>query len=98
MVTNIFQVIVITILAFVLIFGVGFILNMLLKTTWFPIYAYLALIIGLYVYYNWNSGHVLTAVTEYGFIDLLAILGGVLGGYVSGLTIRALRVKGFKMF
>ncbi|WP_199620663.1 YuiB family protein [Paenibacillus alkalitolerans] len=93
-----FQVIVITLLAFVLIFGVGFILNMLLKTTWFPMYGYVALIIGLYLYFERGSANIFAGLTEYGIIDLLAAAGGLFGAYVSGVTIRTLRVKGFKMF
>lgn len=98
MVTNVFQIIVIALLSFVLIFGVGFILNMLLKTTWFPIYGYAALIVGLFLYFERNSGNVLGSITEYGFVDWLAVAGGLFGAYVSGWTIKTLRVRGFRMF
>jgi hypothetical protein len=97
-VTNIFQVIVITVLAFVLLFGIGFILNMLLKTTWFTVYAYVALMVGMYIYFGWSSGNLIASIADYGLIDWLAFFSGLLGAYVSGLTIRALRVRGFKMF
>ncbi len=95
---NIFQVLVIAVLAFVLMFGVGFILNMLLKTTWFPIYGYLALMIGLLVYFEWGSGNGLKGIGEYGAIDWLAFLFGLTGAYVSGWAIKTLRVRGFRMF
>jgi hypothetical protein len=95
---NIFQVIVIAVLAFVLMFGVGFILNMLLKTTWFPIYGFMALMIGLFVYFEWGTDNMLSSLAQYGIIDWLAVAGGLLGAYVSGWTIETLRVKGFKMF
>ncbi|HZG84640.1 YuiB family protein [Paenibacillus sp.] len=95
---NIFQVIVIFLLAFVLMFGVGFILNMLMKTTWFPIYAYAALMAGLFVYFEWGQENMLANLLEYGAIDWLAVVAGLLGAYVSGLAIRTLRVRGFKMF
>ncbi|HZG57559.1 YuiB family protein [Paenibacillus sp.] len=98
MVTNVFQVLVIALLAFVLMFGVGFILNMLLKTTWFPIYGYMALMIGLFLYFEWGADDMLANLSEYGFIDWLAVAGGLAGAYVSGVTIRTLRVRGFKMF
>jgi hypothetical protein len=98
MVDNIFQVIIIGLLAFVLIFGVGFILNMLLKTTWFPIYAYIVLIIGVLIYFEWGSGNWLQSIASYGAIDWLAVIAGLAGAYVSGLTIRTLRQKGYKMF
>lgn len=95
---NIFQVLIIALLAFVLMFGIGFILNMLLKTTWFPIYGYLVLIIGLFVYFEWGSENMLANLLTYGFIDWLAVAGGLVGAYVSGWTIQTLRVKGFRMF
>ena len=98
MVTNIFQVIVIALLSFVLMFGVGFILNMLLKTTWFPIYGYMVVIIGLFVYFEWGNGNMLANLLSYGFIDWLAVAGGLAGAYASGWTIRTLRVRGYKMF
>jgi hypothetical protein len=98
MVDNIFQVIIIGLLAFVLIFGVGFILNMLLKTTWFPIYAYIVLIIGVLIYFEWGSENWLQSIASYGAIDWLAVIAGLAGAYVSGLTIRTLRQKGYKMF
>jgi len=41
------QVIISIPLFLVLLFGIGFILNMILKTTWLPSYLYAALIIGL---------------------------------------------------
>ncbi|WP_238392337.1 YuiB family protein [Paenibacillus antri] len=98
MVTNIFQVIVIAVLAFVLMFGIGFILNMLLKTTWLTVYLYLALIVGLFAYFGWGTGNLFASLLEYGIIDWLAVAGGLAGAYVSGVTIRTLRVRGFKMF
>lgn len=98
MVSNIFQVIVIAVLAFVLMFGIGFIVNMLVKTTWVPIYLYAALMIGLFVYFEWGEANMLANLLEYGLVDWLAVVFGLVGAYVSGLTIKALRVRGFKMF
>lgn len=98
MVSNIFQVIIIALLAFVLMFGIGFILNMLLKTTWFPIYVYAVLMIGVLIYMEWGSENWLRSIASYGVIDWLAIIAGLIGAYASGLTIRALRAKGYKMF
>jgi hypothetical protein len=88
-VIQILQNFILLILAFTMIFGLGFIINMLLKTTWFPIYAYAALIIGL-VWWSWG--------TTYGFVDVLPLVSGLLGAFVSGMVIRSLRVKGYKMF
>lgn len=88
-VIQILQNFILLILSFTMFFGLGFILNMLLKTTWFPIYAYVALIIGL-VYWSWG--------TSYAFVDVLPLVSGLLGAVVSGSVIKSLRVKGYKMF
>lgn len=87
------------VLFFVLLFGIGFILNMLLKTTWFPIYAYVLVLLPLVIY--WQYDHQLSFMDnllEYQIADYLTGLGGLLGAYFSGSTIRSLRQKGFRMF
>lgn len=89
MVIQILQNIILLILAFTMFFGLGFIINMLLKTTWFPIIAYLALIVGL-VWWSWG--------TSYGFVDVLPLVSGLLGAVASGSVIKSLRIKGYKMF
>ncbi|WP_442603358.1 YuiB family protein [Paenibacillus sp. KN14-4R] len=90
------QTFIVIVLMFVLFFGLGFILNMLIKTTWLPMYMFIALIIGLLIYQGW--GDFAGQISKYGVPDYLATFGGIAGAYLSGLTIRSLRVKGFKMF
>jgi len=85
------QLVIVIVLMFVLFFGLGFILNMLMKTTWFPVYAFVALIIGLSFYYSDK----MTSITA---VDIAPVIGGLIGAVVSGTTIRTLRIKGFKMF
>ncbi|MCY9591405.1 hypothetical protein PC41400_25465 [Paenibacillus chitinolyticus] len=85
------QLVIVIVLMFVLFFGLGFILNMLMKTTWFPVYAFVALIIGLSFYYSDK----MTSITV---VDIAPVIGGLIGAVVSGTTIRTLRIKGFKMF
>ncbi|MVP01721.1 MULTISPECIES: YuiB family protein [Paenibacillus] len=85
------QFVIVIVLMFVLFFGLGFILNMLMKTTWFPSYAFIALMIGLAFYYSDK----MSAVT---YVDIVPVIGGLAGAVVSGTTIRTLRIKGFKMF
>ncbi|MCZ8516804.1 YuiB family protein [Paenibacillus filicis] len=92
------QLIIATVLLFVLFFGLGFILNMLMKTTWFPIYGYIVLIIGLVIYYGWGSDSVWSAVAGYSLVDMIAAIGGLVGAVLSGSAIKMLRDKGFKMF
>ena len=92
------QFVITIVLFFVLFFGIGFILNMLMKTTWFPVFGYLILIIGLAVYMSWGQGSFWSDVTGYTWVDYLTAVGGLAGVVLSGSAIRTLRNKGFKMF
>lgn len=86
-------------LFFVLLFGIGFILNMLLKTTWFPIYVYVLVLIPLVIYWQWTPGQTLWQnLAGYTLVDYLTALGGLAGAILSGWTIRTLRMKGYRMF
>ncbi|TVY08499.1 YuiB family protein [Paenibacillus cremeus] len=92
------QLMIATVLLFVLFFGLGFILNMLMKTTWFPIYGYIALVIGLVIYWGWDSGSVMSSLSGYTVVDYVSGIGGLIGAALSGSTIKSLREKGYKMF
>ncbi|WP_409347276.1 YuiB family protein [Paenibacillus sp. MBLB4367] len=91
------QLVVLIFLAFTMFFGLGFIINMLMKTTWFPIYAYIAFVIFL-VYWSWGAESFWTNLKGYTVADVLPLISGLGGAITSGHTIRVLRVKGFKMF
>lgn len=75
-------------LLFVLFFGIGFILNMILKTTWLPLFIFFA--VALYVGKDVNQ--IFTVVNAVLFFSGLA---GAIGGV---LTIKTLREKGYQMF
>lgn len=92
------QLIIATLLFFVLLFGIGFILNMLLKTTWFPIYFYMIVMVPLVIYQQWDSGTLLDNLAAYHPADYFTFVGGLLGAILSGKTIQTLRRNGFKMF
>lgn len=93
------QLIVAMVLFFVMMFGIGFILNMLLKTTWFPIYLFVIVLIPLGIWWTWDDNLSVTAnFTEFTIVDLLPVFGALIGAYVSGWSIRALRRGGYKMF
>lgn len=85
-----------TLLLFVLTFGVGFIFNMLLKTTHFPVYLYMAVVIGMIVYWA-VKGTLTENMSEY-VVIAVPFIGGLIGAYLSGRVIHTLRVKGYKMF
>lgn len=92
------QFIIAIVLFFVLFFGIGFILNMLMKTTWFPIYGYIVLLICLVIYVSWGEGSLLDSLAGYTWVDYLTAVGGLAGCILSGMTIKTLRQKGYKMF
>ena len=92
------QFVIAIVLFFVLFFGIGFILNMLMKTTWFPIYGYIAILIGLAIWLSWKDGSLLSNLAEYTWVDYTTAIGGLAGCILSGYAIKTLREKGFKMF
>ncbi|MBD2863329.1 MULTISPECIES: YuiB family protein [Paenibacillus] len=94
---DIIQLVIAMVLVFVLMYGIGFIFNMLLKTTHFPIYLYTLAVIGMLVYWAWHSGSLLSHLAELRGEYLLFICG-LLGAILSGKTIQFLRLRGYKMF
>lgn len=81
------QFIISIVLFFVLLFGIGFILNMILKTTWVPLVIYLGIVI--YLLIDLQSPQV---------ADFVILGAGLIGAGGSGLTIQTLRTKGYRMF
>lgn len=94
------QIVIATVLFFVMMFGIGFILNMLLKTTWFPIGLFVVVLIGLAIWAPWPDADKPTLANfgTYTLVYYLPITGALIGAYVSGWTIKALRKGGYKMF
>lgn len=88
---HIAQIVISIMLFLVLFFGIGFILNMLLKTTWFPSLLYPVIIVALVSYYNKSIFQLLP-------VDLVILSAGFLGAIMSGYTIKLLRAKGYRMF
>jgi len=76
----------------VLFFGIGFLLNMLLKTTWFPgAVLYPIIVVIMVVFYGNGLGSLLA-------VDIAILLSGLVGALLSGYTIKVLREKGYRMF
>jgi hypothetical protein len=72
----------------VLGFGIGFIMNMVLRTTWLPVVIAVGVIVGALVYQKIMPG----------IFDAVILVCGILGTIVSGWTIQTLRNKGYRMF
>ncbi len=86
---NIAQLVISILLFLVLAFGIGFILNMLAKTTWVPTGLYLILV--AYLFFFKTGGH-------FAWVDWVVLSSGLVGCILSGVVIRSLRQKGFRMF
>ncbi|CAH0118352.1 MULTISPECIES: YuiB family protein [unclassified Paenibacillus] len=86
------------VLFFVMMFGIGFILNMLMKTTWFPSYLFVIVILPIVFFSFWKEGSLLDNLAAYSVVDYLTAVGGLVGAWASGAAIRKLRRAGFKMF
>lgn len=94
-------------LFFVLFFGIGFILNMLLRMTWimavaYPIIAILFVDKVKFVEYFTNSkiafSELLSGFANIAMLDILILSSGFAGAIAAGLTMRILRKKGYQMF
>lgn len=94
------QVVFATMLFLCMTFGIGFIINMLVKTTWFPTYLFIVVIIVLALWAPWSSNNqkLIDVITEYTIVDFIPIIGAIIGAILSGTTIKALRKGGYQMF
>jgi hypothetical protein len=93
----------------VLFFGIGFILNMLLRSTWIMSFIYPIVVIFIvdeaevrfYDYFiNPKSAFpsLINKIGDLHYTDALILSMGLLGAILSGLAIRMLRVRGYRMF
>jgi hypothetical protein len=94
-------------LFFVLFFGIGFLLNMILRTTWTMavlspfVFIFFIDQIPFVEYFTApvaSFSHVKERVLSLAFADLLILSSGFVGAVASGVVIRALRAKGYRMF
>ncbi|MGO0063041.1 YuiB family protein [Brevibacillus fluminis] len=85
---NIIQFLISIVLFTILAFGIGFILNMVLRTTWLPVIVCVGVVVGALVLKN---------IVPTGY-DLTILLFGMAGSVMSGYTIQLLRKKGYRMF
>lgn len=92
---EILQEVVGALLFFVLLFGIGFILNMLIKTTWLPLWLYVVIVLPLAVWHYWDPDKNFWSFVA---VFLPPMIAGIGGAIVSGWAIRKLRKGGYKMF
>ncbi|MFT4412965.1 YuiB family protein [Fredinandcohnia humi] len=94
-------------LFFVLFFGIGFILNMLLRMSWimaiiYPIVALAIIQDAKFSDYFRTPGSAFSSlfesITSLALLDILVLLSGLAGAILSGVVIKMLRSKGYRMF
>lgn len=94
-------------LFFVLFFGIGFILNMLLRMSWimaiiYPIVAILIIDKVRFIEYFQNAKKSFSSLgselSQLATADVLILSSGLAGAIVAGITIKILRNKGYQMF
>ncbi|WP_449622561.1 YuiB family protein [Robertmurraya sp. Marseille-Q9965] len=94
-------------LFFVLFFGIGFILNMLLRMTWIMAVVYPIITIFIvdkvrFIEYFTDSkssfSELGTRFSHLALADILILSSGLAGAIGAGITMRILRKKGYRMF
>ncbi|AOM82040.1 YuiB family protein [Salisediminibacterium beveridgei] len=94
-------------LYFVLFFGIGFILNMLLRASWvmavlYPVVVLLIIdSLGIGAYFT-NPGEAFselgTSLVQLPLADIIILSSGMVGAVLAGIVIRMLRDRGYQMF
>ncbi|MBB6445002.1 YuiB family protein [Bacillus benzoevorans] len=104
---NIVVLLISMVLFFVLFYGIGFILNMLLRMSWimaiiYPVIAIFIIDKVRFIEYFTDAGHsfsdLLTRISNLALADILILVTGLLGAIAAGVTIKALRKRGYQMF
>ena len=104
---SIIQLLLSILLFFVLFYGISFILNMLLKTTWLMVLVYPVIVVLIVdgissAEYFTNTSEAFSALgnnlTNLYLADIIMLGGGLVGIILAGMTIRYLRNAGYQMF
>ncbi|TXC91212.1 hypothetical protein FS935_09960 [Metabacillus litoralis] len=91
----------------VLFFGIGFLLNMLLRMSWIMAIIYPLVCIFIiddvrFIQYFQNPGESFAElgnkITSLALADLLILSFGLIGAILAGVTIKMLRKRGYQMF
>ncbi|WP_101843191.1 YuiB family protein [Halobacillus sp. Marseille-P3879] len=104
---NVVQFAVSMLLFFVLFFGIGFLLNMILRSSW--IMAVFYPVVVLLIVDNFKTGlyftnpaeafsTVFSMLTNLKVVDIIILSAGFIGTIAAGIVIRWLRKNGYQMF
>lgn len=102
------QLVISVLLFLILFFGIGFILNMILKTTWLPGAVIYPIVLILLVnktpigdYFKQPIQSLIDLGVSFSkllAVDYVVLIAGLAGSILSGVTIKTLRLKGYRMF
>ncbi len=104
---SIVQLFISVLLFFVLFYGIGFILNMLLRMTWIMSLFYPLVVIFIvdqipFTHYFRQPGTAFETlgknIISLAPADITILLSGFLGTIMAGITMKALRARGYRMF
>ncbi|HEY9570825.1 MAG TPA: YuiB family protein [Metalysinibacillus sp.] len=104
---SIVQLIISVVLFFVMFFGIGFLLNMLLRVTWFMALIYPIIVVFIIddvkaVDYIFKPGMAFPALIDklqaLHAVDIAILGGGFAGAVVAGIVMKYLRKSGYQMF
>ena len=73
---------------------------MLVKTTWFPTYLFIVIILVLAFWAPWagDKTKLIDNIANYTIVDFVPVLGAIAGAVLSGYAMKSLRQAGYKMF
>ncbi len=95
------------VLFLILFFGIGFLLNMVLRSTWIMALAYpiiVILIVDNVAFFDYFTAPVASfsllgsELLALHLVDILVLGSGFIGAIVAGVVIKMLRVRGYQMF
>lgn len=101
------QLVISMLLFLVLFFGIGFIANMLFRSTWLLAVAYPIIVILIideipFYQYATEPGNAFPDLSRHLInlhsVDVLILVAGLAGSIIAGIAIKMLRVRGYQMF
>jgi hypothetical protein len=101
------QLVISIMLFLILFFGIGFLLNMILRATWVMAIIYPIVVIlivdntGIFNYFVSPLASFATLGQDLiglKLVDIIILLSGMTGAVLSGVVIRMLRERGYRMF
>ncbi len=104
---NIVQFAVSMLLFFVLFFGISFLLNMILRSSWIMSFVYPVIVLFIVDDFPWTNyfsqpgeafPNVFSHIANLKVVDIIILTSGFIGTIVAGIVIRKLRKNGYQMF